>query len=182
VTREQEVEAAALMRLGQKGDQTAYASLLVLLTQVTRRFVRARAGNALWVDDVVQETLLLIHDARHTYDTRRSFAAWFYTIARHRLIDEFRRAARRRAREVTTELLPEPAIIAPDSGERQRLEQALAQLPRRQRQIITAMKFDGESVRDVAAHTGMTETAVKVTAHRGYKLLRRLLVSRGTND
>ena len=165
-----------------QGDAGADEQCLIGLTTELRAYVRARAGDVPWVDDVVQETLLLIHDARHTYDTQRSFAAWFYAIARHRLIDEFRRAARRRAREVMTDLLPEPVSVVPDPGERERLEQALAQLPRRQRQVITAMKFEGDSVREVAVRTGMTESAVKVTAHRGYKLLRQLLLPRGTND
>jgi len=182
VTEEQEHDYAALFVRALHGDDDAYEQCLVGLTMDLRAYVRARAGDVPWVDDVVQETLLLIHDARQTYDTQRSFAAWFYAIARHRLIDEFRRAARRRAREVATEVLPEPGIVTPDAGERERLEMALAQLPRRQRQIITAMKFEGESVRDVAVRTGMTESAVKVMAHRGYKLLRRLLVSGSRHD
>jgi RNA polymerase sigma factor (sigma-70 family) len=182
VTNEQEHEYAALFVRALHGDDGAYEQCLIGLTTELRAYVRARSGDVPWVDDVVQETLLLIHDARQTYDTQRSFAAWFYAIARHRLIDEFRRAARQRSREVVTELLPEPASVVPDPAERDQLEKALAQLPRRQRQIITAMKFEGESVREIAVRTGMTESAVKVMAHRGYKLLRRLLVSRGSND
>lgn len=182
MTDDQEREYASLFVRALHGDEGAYEQCLVGMTTELRAYIRARAGDVPWVDDVVQETLLLVHGARRTYDTRRSFAAWFYAIARHRLIDEFRRAARRRAREVTTEALPEPAVVAPEPGERERLEQALAQLPRRQRQIITAMKFEGESVRDVAMRTGMTESAVKVAAHRGYKLLRRLLIDGSTHD
>ena len=180
MTDEQEHEYATLFVQALHGDEGAYERCLIGLTTQLRAYVRARAGDVPWVDDVVQETLLLIHDARHTYDAQRSFAAWFYAIARHRLIDEFRRTARRRAREVATEVLPEPAGVAADPAERDSLEKALAQLPRRQRQIITAMKFEGESVRDVAVRTGMTESAVKVMAHRGYKLLRQLLVPRGS--
>ena len=182
MTDAQEREYAMLFVRAQHGDADAYEQCLVGLTTELRAYVRARAGDVPWVDDVVQETLLLIHEAKHTYDRQRSFAAWFYAIARNRLIDEFRRATRRRAREVTMELLPEPVTIVPDPGDRDALEKALARLPQRQRHIITAMKFDGESVRDIAVRTGMTQSAVKVMAHRGYKLLRRLLVARGTHD
>jgi hypothetical protein len=42
VTAEQEQQSAALMRLAQAGDQTAYASLLVLLTRIARQFARGR--------------------------------------------------------------------------------------------------------------------------------------------
>jgi DNA-directed RNA polymerase specialized sigma24 family protein len=37
------------------------------------------------------------------------------------------------------------------------------------------MKFQDQSVRDVAGGLGMSESAVKVTAHRGYRVLKRLL-------
>jgi RNA polymerase sigma-70 factor (ECF subfamily) len=182
VTDAQERAYTTLFIRALQGDAEAYERCLVGLTTELRAYVRARAGDVPWVDDVVQETLLSVHDARHTYDAHRSFAAWFYAIARNRLTDEFRRAVRRRAREVAVELLPEPAAVVTDASERQALENALGRLPRRQRHIIAAMKFDGEPVSDIAARMGMTESAVKVMAHRGYKILRRLLVAGGTND
>jgi RNA polymerase sigma-70 factor, ECF subfamily len=181
VTDAQEREYATLFVRAQQGDVEAYERCLVGLTTELRAYVRARAGDVPWVDDVVQDTLLLLHDARHTYDSQRSFAAWMYAVARNRVTDEFRRGARRRTREITMELLPEPVAVVPDAAERDALKKALAQLPARQRQIITAMKVEGESVRDVAVRTGMTVSAVKVAAHRGYKVLRRLLVARGTD-
>jgi RNA polymerase sigma-70 factor (ECF subfamily) len=55
------------------------------------------------------------------------------------------------------------------------VQQALASLPARQREIVEAIKLRDESVRDIAARLGMTMTSVKVTAHRGYRTLRRLL-------
>lgn len=179
MTDAQEQQYAKWFVLALQGDARAYEQCLVGLTVELRAYVRGRAGDVPWIDDVVQDTLLAVHDARHTYDTTRSFAAWFYAIARHRMIDEFRRAARQRSREIAADLLPEPVAVVPDPAERDALEKALARLPRRQRLIITAMKVDGESVRDIAARTGMTQSAVKVMAHRGYKLLRRMLVAQG---
>ena len=43
----------------------------------------------------------------------------------------------------------------------------------RERQVIELLKFEDLSVRDVAARLGMSEANVKVTAHRGYRALRR---------
>ena len=50
MTPEQERQAAVWMRLAQAGDQQAYASLLVLLTSVTRKFARNRLGEVPWID------------------------------------------------------------------------------------------------------------------------------------
>ena len=184
MTREQERQTAVWMRLAQAGDQAAYASLLVMLTSVTRQFARARAGNVGWVDDVVQETLLTIHGARHTYDPARPFAPWFYAIASSRLIDVLRRERRVGSRELAGDTLPEPppAAVSGDDIDVEAIHAALATLPPRQRDVIEGMKFRDESVREIAGRTKMTESAVKVTAHRGYRTLRRLLGGQRRED
>ncbi|MGO4843513.1 sigma factor, partial [Rhizobiaceae sp. 2RAB30] len=45
-------------------------------------------------EDVVQDTLLAIHLKRHTWMTDAPVLPWVYTIARHKLIDAFRRNGR----------------------------------------------------------------------------------------
>jgi RNA polymerase sigma-70 factor (ECF subfamily) len=173
------------MKLGQAGDQVAYASLLVMLTEVTRRFVRARVGTVVWIDDVVQETLLTVHGARHTYDSTRPFAPWFYAIASSRFIDVLRREKRVAAREVSSDVLPEPVPTGATSEETvdvEAIHAAVRSLSARQREVIEQLKFEERSVRDVAGRLKMTESAVKVTAHRGYRVLRRILGDRARED
>jgi RNA polymerase sigma-70 factor (ECF subfamily) len=55
------------------------------------------------------------------------------------------------------------------------VRRALEALPARQRAVVEALKYRDESVRDVAGQLGMSESAVKVTAHRGYRAMRRWL-------
>ena len=163
------------MQLAQRGDQRAYASLLVLLTGVTRQFARSRLGAVVWIDDVVQETLLAIHRARQTYDPARPFAPWFYAIASSRMIDVIRRERRVASRQVATDVLPEPVAHGTDRDDIDvdAVHAALASLPPRQREVIERLKFRDESVREVSSGLGMSESAVKVTAHRGYRALRQ---------
>ena len=110
MTADQERQAAAWMQVAQQGDQAAYASLLAMLTSVTRQFARRRLGGVAWIDDVVQETLLAVHGARQTYDAARPFAPWFYAIASSRMIDVIRRERRVESRQIATDVLPEPRI------------------------------------------------------------------------
>jgi RNA polymerase sigma factor (sigma-70 family) len=170
------------MQRAQEGDEEAYVELLVLLTQVTRRHVYLKLGAIVsWTDDVVQETLISVHAARHTYDPRRPFAPWYYAIARNRLIDALRREGRVSKREVGVETLPD--FVAPVSAEERSfadvdidaVRAALRTLPPRQREVVEALKLRDESVRDVASRLSMSPSAVKVTAHRGYRALKRLL-------
>ena len=181
MTAEQERQSAAWMQLAQHGDQAAYASLLVLLTTVTRQFARRRLGAVPWIDDVVQETLLAVHGARQTYDAARPFAPWFYAIASSRMIDAIRRERRVESRQIATDVLPDrasPGQPARDEIDVEAVHAALRSLPPRQREVIERMKLGDESVREVAGRLGMSESAVKITAHRGYQTLKRLL--RGT--
>jgi RNA polymerase sigma-70 factor (ECF subfamily) len=166
------------MRLAQAGDQMAYASLLVLLTTITRQFARNRLGAVPWIDDVVQETLMAVHRARQTYDPVKPFAPWFYAVATNRLIDVVRRERRVTAREIPCDVLPDPETIGAkiqDEIDVEAIHAAVAALPARQREVIEALKFRDQSVREVASDLNMTESAVKVTAHRGYRALKRLL-------
>ena len=179
VTQKQEALAADLMLRAQHGEDEAYAELLVLLTAATRSYVRSRVGRLVpWIDDAVQETLVAVHHARHTFDGRRPFAPWFYAIARNRFVDVLRREQRVRQHELSGAVWPESPSATDDGTARvdmEAVQQALASLPARQREIVEAIKLRDESVRDIAARLDMTMTSVKVTAHRGYRTLRRLL-------
>ena len=55
------------------------------------------------------------------------------------------------------------------------VQQVFASLPPRQREVVEAIKLRDESVREIAARLNITMTSTKVTAHRGYRRLRRLL-------
>jgi RNA polymerase sigma-70 factor (ECF subfamily) len=185
LTADQERQAAGLMVRAQEGDRAAYADLLITLTSAARRYIRGSVGDAPWVDDAVQETLVSVHAARHTYDASRPFAPWFYAIAKRRMIDVLRKERRVGAHEIGGDDVPgvvDAAVgraAASDTAvDVDAIRAAVRALPDRQREIVTSLKWKDESVRDVSARLGMTETAVKVTAHRGYKTLRRLLGKR----
>ncbi len=179
MTQEQETQSALLMRRAQEGDQESYAELLGMLTSVARQYARGKSGAVPWVEDVVQETLISVHRARHTYDPSRPFAPWFYAIAAHRAIDVYRRERRVASREQGSDVLPEPVPIhtVERAGEvdMTRVRAALAALPARQREVVEGLKLHDESVRELATRLGMSESAVKVTAHRGYQALKKFL-------
>jgi RNA polymerase sigma-70 factor (ECF subfamily) len=170
------------MKQAQEGDRAAYECLLNEVAAELRAFVGARLQHREWVDDVVQDTLISLHRARHTYDPGRPFGAWMYAIARHRLIDCVRRRRRVQSHEQGVEgrldeLSPAADELPAAQGLLDALQRALPSLSEKQREVIQLLKLQGLSVREAAAQTGMTESSVKVSAHRGYRALRRLLGS-----
>ena len=180
MTPEDESVAATLMSRAQLGDQSAYDEVLHLLARHGRRFVARRVGDTEWVEDVVQEILLTVHRSRHSYDPARPIGPWFHAIAQSRLIDALRSRRRVTVREIVDDdvlakvaATSAPATISAQVGEA--LAQAVARLPRVQREVVSLLKYEELSVRDVAHRLGMSESAVKTTAHRGYKGLRRMV-------
>ena len=82
----------SLLLRGLTGDNPAYHAFLQELSAHLRAFLRKRlAGLPDEVEDLVQESLLAVHNQRHTYDAGQPLTAWAYGIARFKLADFYRR-------------------------------------------------------------------------------------------
>ncbi|MBI3553604.1 MAG: sigma-70 family RNA polymerase sigma factor [Elusimicrobia bacterium] len=164
-----------LMRSAQDGDNAAYEILLKEVSAILRGFITARIGARDAAEDVLQEVLLSMHKARHSYDPVRPFAPWMFAIGEHRLADHWRRSRRLAERETTLEDDLDH-FLAPnedDMGLSDELSSALSGLPEKQRQVIVLLKLEGLSIKEAASKLGISESDVKVSAHRGYEALRR---------
>jgi RNA polymerase sigma-70 factor (ECF subfamily) len=172
-----------LLVAGLDGDAAAYRQFLRDLAAHLRGFLRRRLQRIRdEVEDLVQETLLAVHNQRHTYDRAQPLTAWVHAIAKYKLIDFLRRRA---GRDDLTEPLDEElevfASVDNAAAEARRdVAKLLAGLPEKQRQAIVCMKLEGLSVVETAARTGMSESAVKVYVHRGLKALALMIRSEDT--
>ncbi len=75
----------------QRGDGRAYTMLAERHLDSIFRFVRARCGNDHDAADIVQDVFLELCRKVGNYDAKHPFLAWLYTVARHKVIDHFRR-------------------------------------------------------------------------------------------
>jgi RNA polymerase sigma factor (sigma-70 family) len=122
----------------------------------------------------VQEVLLAVHTKRHTWREAEPIQPWLYAIARHKVIDAFRR--RGKGVDVPIEDFAEllPAPEAADPTERSDMLRVIGRLDDRAAGIVRAIGLDGATVRETGACYGMTETAVRVSLHRSMKRLAQL--------
>jgi RNA polymerase sigma factor (sigma-70 family) len=157
------------------GDEPAYRRLLADVADRLRAYFHRRLGreNA-DVEDLVQETLLAVHQRRFTYESNRPFTAWLHAIARYKLIDHFRRNKIRSSIPIedADELAFEIDVPGP-SADRLDVEQVLGELPAQTGNYIRAVKIEGRSIAEVSSKHGVSESAVKIAIHRGMKLLVR---------
>ena len=167
-----------LLVRGLAGESSAYHACLKELSAYLRAFLRRRLIRLPdEVEDLVQETLLAVHNQRHTYDAAQPLTAWVHAIARYKLVDLLRRRAGREA--LNDPLDDELAVFAASDTEaadaRRDLARLLGRLPERQRLPIVHMKLEGLSVTEAARVTGMSESAIKVGVHRGLKALAAMM-------
>lgn len=129
------------------------------------------------VEDLVQETLLALHLQRGTYDATAPVTAWLHAIARHKLVDLLRRRGRYEMLLEPLDDLPEAShpTCAEETTARRDLAILLDELPAAQRQAILDTRIEGLSVAEAALRTGMSESAVKVSVHRGLKRLAKII-------
>lgn len=137
---------------------SGYAELL--------RHVTKRLGRGADAGDVVQDTFLRIQriPAGAEIQNARSYL--------HRMADnlalDYLRERQSRQRYFSTDEFVDPADDSPspehvvDYRQRlARLEQAIAELPRRQKEVFLMHKFDGLSHREIAERLGITRSAVE---------------------
>jgi RNA polymerase sigma-70 factor (ECF subfamily) len=162
-----------LMLRSLDGDEGAYRHLLHALRRLLIAYFGRRMGSASRgdVEDLVQETLLSLHAKRETYDRARPFTAWFFSIARYKLIDHYRGRGARMLSEVELDETLEAVSSVDAVTARMDVERLLDELPERQRDLIRRVRLEGQSIAEAAKKSGQTELAARVGIHRTLKIL-----------
>ncbi|KKB80484.1 RNA polymerase sigma70 [Devosia soli] len=162
-----------LMLASLDGDAAAYRQLLSELTRYLRPYFARRLSpaHASHAEDLVQDTLLAVHTRRMTYDRARPFTAWLHAVAHHKFVDHVRRHAIR----PTVPLEDDAPVFAADdsanAADRLDVDAVLSDVSPRTADLIRQTRLEGASIAEAAARHGMTETAAKVSIHRGLKAL-----------
>jgi RNA polymerase sigma-70 factor, ECF subfamily len=160
------------------GDRRAVSALLSAVAALAKRYVARKITQPTDADDVVQEILISVHKALHTYDPARPCMPWLASVMHYRVSDWLRSRYRAGTRlHVPLEDVEEflQADVTEEPWAREYLNKAVASLPDGQRAVIHAMYHQDMSVAEASEALGMNVSAVKVTAHRAYKKLRARL-------
>lgn len=164
-----------LMTHAQKGDQQAYESLLTELGNVIEGYLRLRFGSIDILEDCVQECLLSLHRARHTYNPKRAFRPWMFTLVRHRMIDLLRQ---RNCRIKSTRITEDEEIDLTEPDHLHRLIDSVRVLDSLQpdyREAVALTKYAGMTTLEAANWLGVSESAIKARLRRGLTAIHRQL-------
>jgi RNA polymerase sigma-70 factor, ECF subfamily len=170
----------SLMSGYQDANQDAARALIERVSPVLLRYFRVQESSRRHAEDLLQETWMRVHMARHTYRRGEPVLPWIFAIARYAGLDRHRKVRRVEGHEIQVDILPQ-AASAPDpdpSSTAPDIDVLLATLPASQREVIVMLKITGMSIEEVARATASSVGSVKQKAHRAYEKLRAVFAGK----
>jgi RNA polymerase sigma-70 factor (ECF subfamily) len=183
-------DSPALLSRARAGDAPAFCRLTEPLQARLLRQAIALAGDVSSAEDLVSETLVEAWKSLPRYEPSCRLSTWLYAILLHRHQKSLRRARSRpislawlpfrEARDLNERQasVPSPEISPADAMAQNeistRLQQCIAMLPDKHRQIILLRFFEDASLPDMAAVLGCSVGTVKSRLFHALEKLRKM--------
>jgi RNA polymerase sigma-70 factor (ECF subfamily) len=164
----------ALVVRFQAGDGDAFDDLYRRYFDRLRRFCERRVGDPHEAEELAQEAFVRALRAMPGFAGERRFYPWMTVIASRLCVDAHRR--RQRSTPVADVELGSVELDVEDlfaEVDRAQLEQALAHLAPRHREVLDLREYHGWSYQRIADHYDVTLGTVEALLHRARRALRR---------
>lgn len=180
-------EEAALVAAAQAGDRAAFEQLVRTTHAEIYTLAYRLTGDEEDARDVVQDAYLRAFRSIKRFRGDARFSTWMYRITANCASTHLARRAKGRHEELSddepvTDPRPEvdPESVAEAGALRDRVTDALAELPPRLRAVVVLRDIYDLPHGAIASELGITEAAAKVRLHRARRKLReRLFPMRG---
>lgn len=156
--------AALVQRVRDHQDKAAFAALFRHFAPRVKAFLMKSGADAGLAEECAQDVMATLWQKAHLFDpARASVATWVFTIARNKRIDALRKARRAEPEDLPWGPEPEPdqAEVFEAQQETDKLGQALAQLPEKQRALIERAFYGDLSHSEIATETGLPLGTIK---------------------
>lgn len=156
--------AGLLIRVRDRQDKAAFAQLFRHFAPRVKGFLMKSGAGAALAEECAQDVMATLWQKAHLFDpARASVSTWVYTIARNKRIDALRKDRRAEPEELDwgPEAEPDQAEAMEAQQDTERLGQALAQLPAKQRALIERAFYGELSHSEIAAETGLPLGTIK---------------------
>ena len=173
-----------------QGDSHAFGQLVDKYKQPVINLVHRTLRDATEAEDIAQTVFVQVYKSAERYKVSAKFSTWLFTIARNLCLNEIRRRSRHPAESMD---VPHPehedqplhqfedkkTFTPPESllqGElKEKIEEALAELPENQRTAILLCRQEELSYEEISEVLGCSVSATKSLIHRGRETLKQKL-------
>ena len=160
----------------QAGDAQARARLLAQLQSMLRAFFTGRIGARTEVDDLVQNTLLRVHNGLEDLKDPQRLKGFTMKAALFELQDYYRGRYSAKERLYDPDVPPAHPEVGGGAADEIDVERALSALSPKARQIVELREY-GYRYEEIAHIVGTTEAAVKMQVMRAFEKMRSVLTS-----
>jgi RNA polymerase sigma-70 factor (ECF subfamily) len=171
------------------GDTAAFDELVRRWQRPIARVLGRLAAPKSDIDDLCQQVFVRVLLARERYRPEGAFSTWLYRIALNIARDAARRARWRSLWQPLANQNHHPASTAPspeDAASREEIgrgvQEALASLPAKLREVLVLRHFGELTFADMAQVTGLPASTVKSRFRAGLEALRSELQRRGITE
>lgn len=176
--KEEKLRDLLIQALG--GDQNAYRTFLIEIIPILRAFLSKKVQNSSDVEDLIQETLISIHKALHTYNRNLSVFKWIFAISYRRYVDFIRKNSKREKIKIQVETIADfptnrEKELIKQYEQNNRIESVLSLLNEKEQRIFRMLKIEKFSIKEASKLLNLSENALKVAAHRIYKKIKNLI-------
>ncbi len=156
-----------------EGSKTDYSAFLQAATRPLRMVIRGKVPQA-DEEDTLQEILISVHKARHSFDVSRPLAPWLFALADFRIKDHQRKfyAGRRDKMSDIEDYKEILSNVTEFDSSNELLEEALSSVNDRDKKLLTLIHTEGRSVKDTATLMNMSVSAVKTSVSRAVRKIK----------
>jgi RNA polymerase sigma-70 factor (ECF subfamily) len=175
VVTERPANERELVLAAQRGDQAAFNELVRMHERRAYAVARAIVANHEDAEDAVQDGFLHSYKALDRFLPDQAFGAWLHRIVANAALDITRRRKVRDADELPETVASPFRDPAEGSELRQRLTDALAKLPERQRAVIVLHDVEGFKHSEIGKILSIPEGTARSDLHYARTHLRAIL-------
>ena len=176
-------EEEAIVRQCREGDANAYSTLVDRYKTMVYNVAYRMAGDEDTAKDLAQESFIAAYAGLARFRFGSKFSTWLYSIALNKCRDHLRLMKETVSTDEIAEIIPDrgisPERAAAAGQDRDVLQRALETLPADYREVLILKHIEGLDYGEISAITGMGIPALKVRAHRGREMLRKILERSG---
>ena len=181
----------ALMVRVREGDTDAFRELVERHQRAVINTIHRAIGDAWEAEDLAQRVFLQVYRSAKRYQPTAKFTTWLFTITRNTILNEHRRRSRHAAEslealqdptdreragwQAADTTTPDPAREVVESELKEKIMEAVQELPEAQRTAVILCRFEGLSYEEIAEVLGCTVSATKSLLHRARLTLKEKL-------